>query len=89
MADVGKYVTALAGLAEKQNGKAFAHEIALPFVGGAKRVNRLHMQLVESVKKVDVAAACHSKFRDGNVATVVSHRLAALVAVCANDYSAG
>jgi hypothetical protein len=89
MADVTKYVAGLAALMTQRNGKGFAQEIALPFVNGNKRINRLHLQLVETAKKSNVESLCISKFRDPNIASIVTHRIAALVAVCGNEYVAG
>ena len=90
MADVNKYVSSLLVAVTQSNGKSFAQDIALPFVGGAKRVNRLHTQLVESIKKTtNVKTYCKSVVHDINISLVISHRLSALVAVCSNDYPAG
>ena len=89
MADVNKYISTLIVSCTQNNGKSFAQEIALPFVGGTKRINRLHTQLVESIKKTNVKNVCMSLIHDVNLCLVVSHRLLALAAICSNDYPTG
>ena len=90
MADVNKYVSALVVAFTQKNGKLFAQEIALPFVGGAKRLNRLHTQLAESIKRTtNVKNVCMSLIHDVNLSLVISHRILALAAICLNDYPTG
>lgn len=73
----------------KKNGKSLSLEVLLPLdtsVSGIK-TSRVHLQLVESMKRVNPTNLCSSKISDNNLSMMILNRLMALISILSNDFT--